>query len=330
MRYVVTGGSGYIGTRLLERLAASEETERITIADVRPPRAFRPKVAYEHLDVRDAHAARSLLERERPDVLAHLAFVLDPIHDEDAMYEVDVNGTSNVLEAASSAGVGQVLVTSSATAYGAFPDNPVPLTEEHPVRGVPAFEYARDKAESDRLCQLWAHQHPDRTMTIVRPTVVFGPSVNNFIVRLLTSQPFVADLGGEAPPLQLVHEDDLVDALAGLLAGRHGGAFNIAGDGTMLMRECAELLGLPVRRVPSRAYWALANLLWRLRASEVPPGYLHFVVNPWVVSNTKVKEALGWQPRHTTRETFEVTMRERGLGRGGASNGTRVETPLPA
>lgn len=330
MRYVVTGGSGYIGTRLIERLAASEDTERITIADVRPPGAFRPKVSYERLDVRDADAARALLARERPDVLVHLAFVLDPIHDEHAMYEIDVNGTSNVLDAASAADVGQVLVTSSATAYGAFPENPVPLTEEHPVRGVASFEYARDKAESDRLCQLWAHRHPERTMTIVRPTIVFGPSVNNFILRLLTAQPFIADLGGNAPPLQLVHEDDLVDALAGLLEGGHAGAFNIAGDGTMTMRECAGLLGLPVRRVPRRAYWALARLLWRLRVSEVPPGYLHFVVNPWIVSNEKLKETLGWEPRHTTRETFEITMRERGLGSGMDGKPAGIETPLPA
>ena len=66
----------------------------------------------------------------------HLAFILNPSHDEELMYDVDVNGTHNVLEAAAEAGIGQVLVTSSTVAYGAFPDNPVPLTEDDPVRGV--------------------------------------------------------------------------------------------------------------------------------------------------------------------------------------------------
>jgi hypothetical protein len=98
----------------------------------------------------------------------------------------------------------------------------------------------------------------------------------------------------------------------------------------MTVRECAARLGLPVRRVPRRAYWALARLLWLLRVSEVPPGYLHFVVNPWIVSNEKLKEAVGWEPRHTTRETFEITVRERGLGEGKARKAPRVETPLPA
>ncbi len=312
MRYVITGGSGYIGSRLVKRLARDEATERIVICDVRPPREQDPKVVYERLDVRDNARAREILTRERPDTLIHLAFVLNPIHDQDTMYEVDVNGTSNVLEAATAAGVGHVLVTSSATAYGAFPDNPVPLTEQHPVRGVPAFEYARDKAESDRICQLWANQHPDATMTIVRPCVVFGPTVDNFIVRLLTKQPFLAELGGPAPDLQFVHEDDLVEALVRLLDGRHGGAFNIAADGVMTLREAAEAIGLPVRRVPRRLYWALVTLLWRLRLSEAPPGYLHFVENPWIVSNDKLKSTLGWEPRHSSRETFELTMRAKG------------------
>ncbi len=184
MRYLVTGGSGYIGSRLVEQLGSREDTERILIADVRPPRSFRPKTEWAELDVRDAAATRDLVARERPDVLIHLAFVLNPIKDEQLMYDIDVNGTHNVLEAASQAGVEHVLVTSSTTAYGAFPDNPVPITEDWPVRGVAAFEYARDKTESDRLCQLWALRHPERTMTIVRPCIVFGPNVDNYLVRI--------------------------------------------------------------------------------------------------------------------------------------------------
>ena len=165
MRYLITGGSGYIGSRLVERLARREGVERILICDIRPPRAFRPKVEFEQLDVTDKSRVRELIEREKPDVLIHLAFVLNPIHDEFRMYHIDVGGTQNVLEAAEAAGVQQLLVTSSATAYGAFPDNPVPISEEQTVRGVPDFEYARDKAECDRLCQLWALRNADRVMT---------------------------------------------------------------------------------------------------------------------------------------------------------------------
>src|SRR5919199_1187515 len=113
MRYVITGGSGYIGSRLIERLVEREDVERVSIADIRPPRSSRPKVEFSKLDVRDGAGVRALLERERPDALVHLAFVLNPMHDQDTMYEIDVGGTSNVLEAASATGVDHVLVTSS-------------------------------------------------------------------------------------------------------------------------------------------------------------------------------------------------------------------------
>jgi UDP-glucose 4-epimerase len=312
VRYLITGGSGYIGTRLVERLAARGEDERILICDVRPPRVFRPGVEYRELDVRDAGAVRDAVAAESPDAVVHLAFILNPLHDEAAMYEIDVGGTHNVLEACSAAGVGQVLVTSSSTAYGAFADNPVPLTEEHPVRGVPEFEYARDKAECDRLCQLWALRHPERVMTIVRPCIVFGPNVDNYLLRLWTKQPFQADFGLPDPGIQFVHEDDVVEALSVLLSGRHAGAFNVAGDGVMATAECAEIIGLPRRRVPLGVMRRLAGAMWRLHASEAPPGSLDFAIHPWIVSNEKLKRETGWRPRYSSRETFELTMRAHG------------------
>src|ERR687898_310843 len=168
MKSAITGGSGYIGSRLTELLAGRDETERIVDLDVRPPDVPWPKTEYVRGNVRD------------------LA----------------------VLEAAWAAGVGQVLVTSSASAYGAFPDNPVPIAEDHPVRGQPDFSYARDKAEADRVCQLWAADHPDRVMTIVRPTIVFGPNVDNYISRAWGNNAFFPIMDGVEPDFQLVHEDD--------------------------------------------------------------------------------------------------------------------------
>jgi UDP-glucose 4-epimerase len=314
MRYLITGGAGYIGTRLVDLLSRRVETERIVICDVAPPRgAYKPKTGNELVDVRDADSVRRAVEEARPDVVVHLAFILNPSRDEGFMYDVDVNGTHNVLEAASAVGVGQVLVTSSATAYGALADNPVPITEEHPVRGVSSFSYARDKTECDRLCQLWAERHRDRVMTIVRPCIVFGPNVDNYLVRLWTKAPFAVDAGGVLDSqIQFVHEDDVVKAIVALLDGRHAGAYNVCGDGVMTLRECAETIGSPVRKMPLAAYRKLAQTMWRLHASEAPPGQIEFALHPWLVSANKLKLTTDWRPQHGTRETFEVTMRAHG------------------
>ena len=320
MNYVITGGSGYIGSRLTELLAGRDETERIVDLDVRPPDVPWPKTEYVRGDVRDRAAMRELLERERPDALVHLAFLLNPIRDEARMYDIDVNGTLAVLEAAWAAGVGQVLVTSSASAYGAFPDNPVPIAEDHPVRGQPDFSYARDKAEADRVCQLWAADHPDRVMTIVRPTIVFGPNVDNYISRGWENSSFIPVMDGVEADLQLVHEDDVVSAIAGLLDAKEGGAFNLAADGLMTWRESAELIGMKVREMKFQTVYRIYSWAWRLHAPRIesPPGNLHFLRHPWVVSNEKLKHAIGWEPTHETRGVFEETMRAKGLLEGRA------------
>jgi UDP-glucose 4-epimerase len=312
VRYFITGGAGYIGSRLVDHLSDRPDTEAIVVADVRPPASYRPKTSFRKLDVRDKDAVRAALAEKSPDAVVHLAFLLNPIHDEAAMYDVDVNGTQNVLEAASTANVRQLLVASSTTAYGAFPDNPVPLTETDPVRGAPDFSYARDKAEADRLCQLWALQHPERTMTIVRPCIVFGPDVDNYIVRLWLRNPFRADFGMGDPPLQFVHVDDLAGALILLLEGRHAGAFNVAADGYITNVEAGDLIGLKGRRIPYGPFKRFAGALWKAHVIEAPAGQLEFAIHPWVASNQKLKDTTGWSPRWTSREVFELTMKAKG------------------
>ena len=330
VRCLITGGSGYIGSRLVERLAQRDGLERILICDIRPPAQFRPKVEYQQVDVTDRARVREVVAQERPDVLIHLAFMLTPIHDQARMYEVDVGGTQNVLEAAEEGGVEQLLVTSSATAYGAFEDNPIPITEDQPVRGMPDFDYARDKSEADRLCQLCALRNPERVITIVRPCIVLGPNVNNYIVRFWSNQPFHIDVGAGATPMQFVHEDDLVDALTLLIEGRHGGTFNVAGDGLITIDECADTINMRRRRMPLKLAWRVATLMWELRQSESPPGQLHFALHPWVVSTDKLK-SVGWKPRYSTRETFEIAMRARGkLPTDDAAGPTSFRQPTQA
>jgi UDP-glucose 4-epimerase len=313
MKYLITGGSGYIGSRLVELLGQREDTERVVIADLRPPAVPWPKSAYVEMDVRDPAMAK-LVELEQPDALVHLAFVLNPLRDERLMYDIDVNGTHNVLEAASRAGTEHVLVASSTTAYGAWPDNPVPLPEEHPVRGMPNYEYARDKTEMDRMCQLWAARHPDRAMTIVRPCIVFGPNVDNYIIRIWLTAPFMLLVDGIDAEIQYVHENDVVDALSRLLIERKAGIFNLTGDGTLKTSEAAQIAGLKTRSVGYRGYRRLASAFWRLRVPrvEAPPGQIDFFRYPWIAANDKIKAELDWQPRYTSRETFEIALRAKG------------------
>jgi UDP-glucose 4-epimerase len=314
VRYLITGGTGYIGSKLVDELSSRDETELIVVVDVNSPKRQWPKTQFVKGDVRDRNATRTLLETHQIDTLVHLAFLLNPIRDEAKMYDVDVNGTHATLRAASEAGTKHVLVTSSASAYGAFPDNPKPIAEDWPVRGAPDFSYARHKAEADRVCQLWALEHPERVMTIVRPCIVFGPNVDNFISRAWLKAPFFPLLDGQDEDFQLVHEDDVTSALFLLLDSKAKGAFNLAGGGTMTWRRSAEMIDQKVREVSLKNMKRFAGAMWKLHApnAEAPAGNLDFLRYPWVVSNEKLKSETGWQPRYDTLETFKAAMRASG------------------
>jgi UDP-glucose 4-epimerase len=315
VRYLITGGSGYIGGRLTDELSRREETEKIIDVDLRPPPRAWPKTEFVKVDIRERREMKELLEGHEIDALIHLAFVFNPIRDEARMYDIDVNGCQAVLQAASDAGVDQVMVTTSVAAYGAFPDNPKPIAEDWPVRGVPDFSYARDKADADRICQLWAYENTDAVMTIVRPTTVFGPNVDNWIVRGFQNNPFVPLLDGVEEEFQLVHEDDVVSALVALLDGKHAGAFNLAGDGLLTWRRAAEMLGKKTRTISLKNMKRLNNALWKLHVprTEAPAGNLEFLRYPWIMSTEKLKSTAGWQPRYDALETFKITARAKGL-----------------
>jgi UDP-glucose 4-epimerase len=202
------------------------------------------------------------------------------------------------------------------------------------VRGVARFSYARDKTESDRIVQLWALQHPDVITTIVRPCIVYGPNVDNYLVRIWSEAPAIADVGNLDSHAQFVHEDDVVEAISRLLLGKHAGQFNLAADGLMTRRECAELLDARVIKMPVWLYRAVAKLAWRVRQSEAPGGGIDFELYPWILSNEKVKKTLDWTPRYDSRETFLIAMRAQGrlpddapIVPTASSNGAATETP---
>jgi UDP-glucose 4-epimerase len=315
VRYLITGGSGYIGGRLTDELSGREETEKVVDVDLRPPTRSWPKHEFVKADIRDRKQMRVLLERHEIDALLHFAFVLNPIRDEAKMYDIDVNGTQSVLQAASYAGVKQVIITSSVAAYGAFPDNPKPIAEDWPVRGVPDFSYAKDKADADRIAQLWAFENPDAVMTIVRPAMVFGPNVDNYFIRGFESNPFIPILDGVDAEFQLVHEDDVVSALIALLDGRHPGAFNLAADGALTWAQAAQLLGKKTRNISLKNMKRFNAAMWRLRVprTEAPAGNLAFIRYPWVMSTEKLKSTAGWQPKYDSLDTFKITLQARGV-----------------
>jgi UDP-glucose 4-epimerase len=298
----VTGAAGFIGTRLVPALAAAGVT-RIVGLDMRDP--VRTVAGYEHhlVDV----AGRELDSLLRGcDTVVHLAAVTDPIVDDVLMARVNVEGTRRVLDAAGRVGVRRIVRVSPAAVYGAWATNPVPLTEDAPLRPNPGFGPAVHGAEVERLLHEWCVEHPDAMVTVLRAAPVLGAGAEHLFARLLAGwrRPRVR---GEGAPVQVVHVDDLVDALVRTITADHPGVFDVAAAGWLGADEARALLArgaLPaapidvVRRVLARS--------WRAGLGDVPPAVLPYLVQPWVIATDRL-EAIGWSPAHTNEETLLET-----------------------
>jgi UDP-glucose 4-epimerase len=314
LRYLITGGSGYLGSRLASRLAERVNTETVVNLDVVVPEYRDPRTAFRQIDVRDALAVETAIAEEAPDVLIHTAFVLDPTRDEPDSYEVNVNGTFNVLAAASLHGVPRVCVTTATMAYGARAGNPVPIEESQPVYGHAHYMYARHCAEADRIAQLWATLHRQRLMTIVRPCTIFGEGADNHLIRMWDTQSFFPDFGTGDQPTQFLHIDDAVSGYLALIDSAQQGPFNLVPDGEITWHQCAEIAGVEVRPVREQSFTGLAEGIWKLRRGgvELPPSFMDFLKHPFLASNQRIKSALpDWRPEHPSREVFDQQMRAR-------------------
>jgi nucleoside-diphosphate-sugar epimerase len=303
----ITGISGYLGRRLFGVLDADPSIERIVGIDVEEPANVSSKLDFHRVDVRDADLAKAL---PGVDVLVHLAYATDPLRDEALMRDINVAGTHTVLDAVRTMAVPRLVYVSSGVVYGAHPDNDFPLTERSPLRANADFSYAAHKLETEALVAAFAASNPSVAVTVFRPAIVFGPGVENFVSRAFEA-PRVVTVKGYAPPMQLVHEEDVARALALAVRTPLPGVFNVCADGWLEPHEVREIVGANRwMQLPEPIAFSLAERLWRAGISESPPGELKFWMYPWVMSNERLKAA-GWSPEHSNFATLHEALATR-------------------
>jgi nucleoside-diphosphate-sugar epimerase len=307
----VTGASGLVGRHLLPALAEHPGVDRVVGLDVREPERRPRAVEFHRVDIAGT-ALRPLLEGV--DVVVHLAGVVDPIPDVALMARVNVEGTRRVLDAAAAVGVSRIVRISSATVYGAWPNNPVPLTEDAPLRPNAHFSPAVQGAEVERLLAAWRSEHPDVVVTTLRSAPVVGPGTERLPARMLLGRPPLR-VRGAARPIQVVHVDDLVAALVLVTTSPRPGVYNVAADGWLDASDADALMG--ARGLPAMPAEALTRALrrtWELGIGDVPPGVVPYLTEPWVIANDRLR-AIGWSPRRTNEDTIREALTTIGPGR---------------
>lgn len=308
MRLLLTGGSGYIGSRLSGLLLADERVEEIVDVDLRPPAAPHPRLRFVARSVTED--LRDLLaDPARPvDAAIHLAWNVDPLRDGARQRDICIGGTRRLLEGCAAGSVRHLLFVSSATAFGAHPTHATAQDDDAPLLAEHHFQYSAEKREAEALFHAHVAAHPGTLLQIVRPAIVCGPNVSNFIFRIM-ERPFGFRAAGLDPELQLVHEDDVAAAIAAIVTARVPGAFNVAAPGTVRIGEIARTMGVPMIPLPLPLVRALAAVAWKLdlrTLTEAPPDFVYFAAHPWLVAPRRLTEELGFRFRFDCRQTMDA------------------------
>ncbi len=300
---VVTGAQGAVGRRVVEQLARhKQEVSVVAVDKAAPPVSLAPQppsVAFKQADLADADLAALF---SGADSVVHLASTVTAGTLSAAEVELEAALLQRVLDALASAGVGHLVVMSSAMVYGAWKGNPVPLTEDAPVRTNPDFDWGLQRHRLERMAKQWG-QAPGRSATILRPCAVVAEDWLGHLANTLRAVRSGVAADGD-PPMQYLHADDLAAAVVVAVEAGYDGILNVAPDGWIPPDTLAQLEGpRPRLRAPSYLVRILSALRWRYGLAPTPPGVVPYTMHSWVVANDRLR-ALGWAPAHSNEEAW--------------------------
>jgi UDP-glucose 4-epimerase len=176
------------------------------------------------------------------------------------------------------------------------------------------YTYASDKYEVEMIARIFKEENPEVKVAIVRPCIVYGPNVDNYLSRFILRLPVFPSLGGADPEMQFVHEDDVAEVFLRVLELEAEGFFHAASEGTISTAEIADMAGKPFIKVPAAPLYPLMDLMWKLHAPliEGPSGMLDFIRYRWTISAEATNDALGLGPRRTSREVVRLMLETHG------------------
>jgi UDP-glucose 4-epimerase len=255
----VTGGSGFIGSFVVDQLRAAGH--EAVIFDVRRSPHHRPgEVPTIIGDVLDLPAIRSAVRG--CDAVAHLAAAADVgevAADPEAAERLNSRGTFNVLEAARTAGVKRVVYGSTIWVYNGYDG----LADENTNAGLPSHLYTATKLAGEMYCKSYSEQY-GLDCTILRFGIPFGPRaraaavVPAFVKKALAGEPLTI-AGDGSQGRRFVYVEDLADGVARSIAPEAANkVYNLVGDETVTVKEIAsivrDLIGdVDILHVESRA-----------------------------------------------------------------------------
>lgn len=202
--YLVTGGSGFIGTALTRKLVSSGAN--VVSLDLKEPRERLPNVDYRIGDVRDLSGFQADVDH----IYNFAAVHTTPGHEPYEYYSANVAGANEITRFAERNGVRKITFTSSISVYG-------PSEEMKTEASVPApqSDYGHSKLLAEKIHMAWLDRSPENKLVVVRPAVVFGPGEGGNFTRLaqLLKKGFFIYPGRKDTIKACIYVEDLLSAI---------------------------------------------------------------------------------------------------------------------
>jgi UDP-glucose 4-epimerase len=305
-RVLITGVGSYLGTLLAARLEDDPDYEAVIGLDTRKPRFPLVRTELIHADIRDPSIA-PLIAGAEADTVVHNSIVRQPGPGMSAraMHDINVIGSLQLLSACGQAPtIRAIVIRGSAGIYGAEPHAPQFFGEEMTRLFPLRTRFQRDVAEIENYFETHSRRYPDVTCTMLRYQPAIGPKLATQISRYL-SQPVCPTYLGFNPRIQLVHEQDALDALVAAIRRPVRGAVNVAARGTIgltRMIRAAHRQRLPVA---GPLFGPLTGAGRRLGLDSYSDDFRRLLRYGRGVDIGRLERELGHRPRYTTAEAVE-------------------------
>lgn len=306
-RVAITGAFGFIGSHLIPLLDGDDRYSKVVAIDIKSPPFTAKKLIYYNLDLTSPSAEGELtkiLKSEKVDILLHLAFLSNPVANSEWAHELESVGTFKVLNSCAASSINRFVMWSTTMVYGAYPDNPNYLTEEHKRRGCPGFAFVQEKLEAENTLIEFASKRENFNYTILRTCTIVGPTVDNIFTSLFMRR-YVPVVMGYDPLMQFIHEVDVIDVFKFVLDRDICGEFNVAADGVIPLSEIMRLGKIVPVPVPYFAFNGIISFLWNGQLINYPPGFLNYMKYMFNVDNEKLRKVAGFTPKYSSLEAIK-------------------------
>jgi UDP-glucose 4-epimerase len=309
-RVLITGVGSYLGTLLAERLERDPEVEAVVGLDTRRPRHPLARTELIEADIRDPSIAPVIAGAD-VDTVVHNSIVRQPGPGMSAraMHDINVIGSLQLLAACGHApSIRAIVIRGSAGIYGAEPHAPQFFGEEMTRLFPLRTRFQRDVAEIENYFETYSRRHPQITCTMLRYQPAIGPSLTTQITRYL-SQPACPTYLGFDPRIQLVHEEDALDALVSAIRRPVRGAVNVAARGTIGLSRMVRLAHRPQLPIAGPLFGPITGAGRRLGLDSYSDDFRRLLRYGRGVDIGRLEREVGHSPRYSTAEAVEDWVR---------------------